>query len=94
MYSHRSERVHCIDLDPYGTAAPFLDSAVQATEDGGLMAITCTDLAVLAGSNYPEKWCVFSTASDTFAFSPHHSALALSQLLQLRRRLRQSALLS
>lgn len=56
MYSHRSSRVDCIDLDPYGTAAPFLDSALQATEDGGLMCITCTDLAVLAGSNYPEKW--------------------------------------
>ena len=43
-----------IDLDPYGTAAPFLDSAVQAVSDGGLIACTCTDMAVLSG-NYPEK---------------------------------------
>lgn len=37
MYSHREEkkRVHVVDLDPYGTAAPFIDAAVQAVEDGG-----------------------------------------------------------
>ena len=37
MYSHRPEkkRVDCVDLDPYGTAAPFIDSAVQAISDGG-----------------------------------------------------------
>jgi len=41
-------------LDPYGTAAPFLDSAVQAVSDGGLLCVTCTDMAVLSG-NFPEK---------------------------------------
>jgi hypothetical protein len=58
LYAHREEpdRVDVIDLDPYGTAAPFIDSAVQAVSDGGLLCVTCTDLAVLAGSNYPEKW--------------------------------------
>jgi N2,N2-dimethylguanosine tRNA methyltransferase len=37
MYSHRPEGKHvdCIDLDPYGTAAPFIDAAVQAIADGG-----------------------------------------------------------
>lgn len=37
MYSHRSEklRVDCVDLDPYGTAAPFIDAAVQSVHDGG-----------------------------------------------------------
>lgn len=40
-----------IDLDPYGTAAPFLDSAISAIADGGLLAVTCTDMAVLAGNH-------------------------------------------
>jgi tRNA G26 N,N-dimethylase Trm1 len=40
-----------IDLDPYGTASPFLDAAVQAVGEGGLLAVTCTDMAVLAGNN-------------------------------------------
>ncbi|CAK0881811.1 unnamed protein product, partial [Prorocentrum cordatum] len=42
-----------IDLDPYGTAVPFLDSAVQAVADGGLLCITSTDMRVLGG-NTPE----------------------------------------
>lgn len=40
-----------IDLDPYGTAAPFLDGAVRAVADGGLLCVTCTDMAVLAGAH-------------------------------------------
>ena len=37
MYNHRSERnrVDVVDLDPYGTAAPFVDGAVQCVNDGG-----------------------------------------------------------
>lgn len=42
-----------IDLDPYGSAAPFLDAAVQAVESGGLINVTCTDMAALGGS-HPE----------------------------------------
>lgn len=49
----REKRFDVVDLDPYGSAAPFLDSAVQAVSDGGLLAVTCTDLAVLCG-NSPE----------------------------------------
>ncbi|KAK4685606.1 tRNA (guanine26-N2/guanine27-N2)-dimethyltransferase, partial [Tremellales sp. Uapishka_1] len=57
MYDHRplSKRVDVVDLDPYGTAAPFTDAAISCIADGGLLAVTCTDLAVLAGSQYPEK---------------------------------------
>ena len=40
-----------VDLDPYGTPAMFLDSAVQTCVDGGLMAVTATDMAVLCGNN-------------------------------------------
>ena len=37
MYSHRDPqtRVDVVDLDPYGTAAPFIDAAVQSVRDGG-----------------------------------------------------------
>lgn len=44
-----------IDLDPYGTAAPFLDAAVQALCDGGLLCVTCTDSGVFASVGYLEK---------------------------------------
>lgn len=44
-----------IDLDPFGSAAPFLDAAVQAVSDGGLLCITCTDAGVWASTGYSEK---------------------------------------
>ena len=61
MYNHRAEgsRVDVVDLDPYGTAAPFIDAAVQSVNDSGLLCVTCTDLAVLANTNYPDKWWVW-----------------------------------
>ncbi|ORY00484.1 N2,N2-dimethylguanosine tRNA methyltransferase [Basidiobolus meristosporus CBS 931.73] len=56
MYEHRdpSKRYDVIDLDPYGSAIPFIDGAVQAVSDGGLLCVTCTDLAVLASNSYTE----------------------------------------
>ncbi|VDK58416.1 unnamed protein product [Anisakis simplex] len=55
MMEHRSvdKRFHAIDLDPYGSASVFLDSAVQAVADRGILMVTCTDMAVLCG-NTPE----------------------------------------
>ncbi|KAG6832138.1 hypothetical protein H0H87_002450 [Tephrocybe sp. NHM501043] len=40
MYSHREEknRVDVVDLDPYGTAAPFIDAAVHFSNYGGVPA--------------------------------------------------------
>ena len=52
MYSTKSH-YDVIDLDPYGSPTRFLDSAVQAVKDDGILLITCTDMAVLAG-NSPE----------------------------------------
>ena len=40
-----------VDLDPYGTAVPFLESALGALADGGLLAVTFTDMAVLCARN-------------------------------------------
>ncbi|MCJ1398089.1 RNA methyltransferase tRNA(m5U54)methyltransferase [Xylographa trunciseda] len=48
-------RYDVIDLDPYGTAAPFLDAAVQALADNGLLCVTCTDSGVFASVGYLEK---------------------------------------
>ena len=39
-----------VDLDPYGSPAPFLDAALDLIGHGGLLAMTATDLAVLEGS--------------------------------------------
>lgn len=42
-----------IDLDPYGSAASFIEPAIRCIADGGLLCVTCTDLPVLCG-NSPE----------------------------------------
>ena len=62
-----------IDLDPYGSAAPFLDSAIQGVENGGLLCVTCTDMAALGGS-HPE------TAYGRYGALPIQSAPYLQEL--------------
>ncbi|KAJ5772022.1 hypothetical protein N7520_002551 [Penicillium odoratum] len=49
------QKFDVIDLDPYGTAAPFLDGAVQGVKDGGLLCVTCTDASIWASTGYAEK---------------------------------------
>lgn len=51
-YVHRFD---VIDIDPYGTAAPFFDCSLQAVQDGGMLCVTCTDAGVFASNGYPEK---------------------------------------
>ena len=53
MYSHRApdDRFDIVDLDPYGSPHLFLDAAVQSVKDGGLLLVTCTDMAVLCGKS-------------------------------------------
>jgi len=56
MYQHRhpeERRFDVVDLDPYGGPTIFLDGAVQSVAEGGLLCVTATDMAVLAG-NSPE----------------------------------------
>lgn len=53
--AHTKDLFSVIDLDPYGTAVPFLDAAVQAVHDGGLLCVTCTDAGVFASVGFPEK---------------------------------------
>jgi tRNA (guanine26-N2/guanine27-N2)-dimethyltransferase len=43
------KRFDIIDLDPFGTPVPYLDSAFRALKNNGLLAATATDLAPLCG---------------------------------------------
>jgi len=38
-----------VDLDPFGTPAPFVDSALRALRPQGILAVTATDMPVLTG---------------------------------------------
>ena len=40
-----------IDIDPFGSPCPFLDSAITRLSREGILAVTATDTAALAGSS-------------------------------------------
>ncbi len=42
-----------IDIDPFGTPAPFLETALKQINTGGLLGITATDMPAMCGV-YPE----------------------------------------
>ncbi len=44
-------RFDYIDVDPFGSPAPFLDSALRALRDGGVISLTATDMAPLCGTH-------------------------------------------
>ncbi|XP_038221282.1 probable tRNA (guanine(26)-N(2))-dimethyltransferase [Zerene cesonia] len=78
MYKHKSptKRFAAIDLDPYGCPSIFLDSAVQSVQDGGLLLVTATDMAVLAG-NSPETCYVKYGAVSLKTKCCHEMALRI-----------------
>ncbi len=43
------KRFDVVDLDPFGSPAPYIDSALRAIRNNGLLAVTATDLAPLCG---------------------------------------------
>ncbi len=49
MYQYRREKTFfdVVDLDPYGTAIPFLEGAISSLANNGLLCVTFTDMAVL-----------------------------------------------
>lgn len=48
-YAAPRRRFDFIDVDPFGSPAPYLDSALRALRDSGLLALTATDMAPLCG---------------------------------------------
>lgn len=50
------KRFDFVDIDPFGSPVPFMDSALRATRRGGMLALTATDLAPLCGVH--PKACV------------------------------------
>jgi tRNA (guanine26-N2/guanine27-N2)-dimethyltransferase len=45
----KDEKFDAIDVDPFGTPASYLQAALMASTDGGLVSFTATDAAVLCG---------------------------------------------
>lgn len=48
-YGAPRKRFDIVDIDPFGSPVPYLDSAVRALQNHGVLALTATDLAPLCG---------------------------------------------
>ncbi len=48
-YASPGRRLDYVDVDPFGSPSPFLDSALRALRSGGVLALTATDTAPLSG---------------------------------------------
>lgn len=51
LRSRPKDKFDVVDLDPFGSPAPFLDSAVRGLREGGMLALTATDMAPLCGAH-------------------------------------------
>ncbi len=51
LHGYPRGRFDYVDVDPYGTPAPFLDQAIASTKNRGVIALTATDMAPLCGVN-------------------------------------------
>jgi len=49
IHSAPAQRFDYVDVDPFGSPAPFIDSAIRALRSGGLLGLTATDVAPLCG---------------------------------------------
>jgi tRNA (guanine26-N2/guanine27-N2)-dimethyltransferase len=49
LHSSPMQRLDYVDIDPFGSPSEFLDSSVRATREGGVIALTATDMAPLCG---------------------------------------------
>jgi tRNA (guanine26-N2/guanine27-N2)-dimethyltransferase len=52
-YGAPKKRFSYVDIDPFGSPMPFVDSALRALRSGGMLALTATDLGSLCGV-YPK----------------------------------------
>jgi len=50
LQNHAETRFDFVDLDPFGSPSPFIESALRSTADEGVLAATATDMAPLTGT--------------------------------------------
>ncbi|KAL4497407.1 hypothetical protein ABPG73_020504 [Tetrahymena malaccensis] len=63
----RNARFDVIDLDPYGTCAPFLDCAIQGAVGETLLCITSTDSRILCGPDTQKCYYLYGSSRAKIA---------------------------
>ena len=72
----RLERFAAVDVDPFGTPAPYVQGALAAADEGAMVSLTATDTATLCGV-FPTVARRRYGANVVKGESPHEAAIRL-----------------
>lgn len=70
----RLERFAAVDVDPFGTPAPYVQGALAAADEGAMVSLTATDTATLCGV-FPTVATRRYGAKVAKGESPHEAAI-------------------
>lgn len=63
LLMYTSEQIYdVIDLDPYGSVIPFIDSTIRLAKNNTLICATCTDLKVLEGPDVFKCYTMYNAS--------------------------------
>jgi tRNA (guanine26-N2/guanine27-N2)-dimethyltransferase len=78
LLNHENDRFDLIDLDPFGSPAPFFESALKATTAGGVIAATATDMGPLTGARASACLRKYGVTAIRTGFEKEMAARALA----------------
>lgn len=81
LLNHEIDRFDLVDLDPFGSPAPFFESALRATVDGGVIAATATDMGPLTGARASACLRKYGVTAIRTGFEKEIAARALAGCL-------------
>lgn len=71
-----------VDIDPYGSPSIFLEPAIQAVNEGGLLCVTATDMAVLCGSSGEACWAKYGSYPVKAKYCHEYAVRTLLQAIE------------
>ena len=83
MQNYTESRFDLVDLDPFGSPAPFFDSALRSTAEDGILAATATDMAPLTGSRPAACFRKYGIVATRTEFEKETAVRVLAACLSL-----------
>lgn len=76
-HSAPEDRFDYLDLDPFGSPAEFIESALTSVRHGGYVGITATDTATLFGNNSIKMFLKYGIIASRIQFNKEFGVRAL-----------------
>lgn len=77
MHLAPKDRFDYLDLDPFGSPAEFIESALLSVKHGGYVGVTATDTATLFGNNPTKTLLKYGVIADRLQFNKEFGVRAL-----------------